>query len=314
MKRFVNTLNLEKSEWLKYRKKGITGTDAAAICGLNPYHSAFKVYMDKTSDVIESHDNEAMRQGRDFEEYVAQRFTEETGLKVRKANAIFQNEKHPVMLADFDRIVTGMSDGKKAGLECKTVSPYSANKWKDGQIPLHYQLQVQHYLAVSGYDCWFIAALIFGTEFLIRKIDRDEDIIKNLITIEERFWHEHIMPKVMPEPDGTESYSAEIARLYLNSEKNKVVTLNECNEILLRRREIDTIIDRLQKEKMTIDQSVKMKMQDAEVGMTEQFKVTWSSYETNRLDSSKLKKEEPELYKKYCRTSKSRRFTVSMSA
>ena len=72
-----------------------------------------------------------MRQGRDLEEYVAQRFTEATGLKVRRANAIYQNEEHPLLLADFDRLIVG----QKAGLECKTVSPFSADKWADGKIP-----------------------------------------------------------------------------------------------------------------------------------------------------------------------------------
>ena len=88
MKRLVSTLNLSKENWLRYRKCGITGTDAGAILGLNPYRSAFQVYHDKISDTIENIDNEAMRQGRDLEDYVAQRFSEETGFKVRRANAM----------------------------------------------------------------------------------------------------------------------------------------------------------------------------------------------------------------------------------
>ena len=91
MRRLISTLDLPKEEWLRYRKKGITGTDAGAICGLNPYASAFQIYQNKISEDIEQRDNESMRQGRDLEEYVAQRFTEETGLKIRKANAIYQN-------------------------------------------------------------------------------------------------------------------------------------------------------------------------------------------------------------------------------
>lgn len=134
MKRLVSTLNLPKEDWLRYRKCGITGTDAGAILGLNPYRSAFQVYHDKISDTIENIDNEAMRQGRDLEEYVAQRFSEETGFKVRRANAIYQSEEHPLLLADFDRLIVG----QKAGLECKTVSPFSADKWADGKIPAHY--------------------------------------------------------------------------------------------------------------------------------------------------------------------------------
>jgi len=64
MKRLVCTRNLSKEDWLRYRKCGITGTDAGAILGLNPYRSAFQVYHDKISDTIENMDNEAMRQGR----------------------------------------------------------------------------------------------------------------------------------------------------------------------------------------------------------------------------------------------------------
>ena len=81
MKRLISTLNLSKEDWLRYRKCGITGTDAGAILGVNHYRSAFQVYHDKISDTIENIDNEAMRQGRDLEDYVAQRFTEATGLK-----------------------------------------------------------------------------------------------------------------------------------------------------------------------------------------------------------------------------------------
>ena len=81
MKRLVSTLNLTKEDWLRYRKCGITGTDAGAILGLNPYRSAFQVYHDKISDTIENIDNEAMRQGRDLEDYVAQRFSKETGFR-----------------------------------------------------------------------------------------------------------------------------------------------------------------------------------------------------------------------------------------
>ena len=44
MKRLISTLNLSKEDWLRYRKCGITGTDAGAILGLNPYRSAFQVY------------------------------------------------------------------------------------------------------------------------------------------------------------------------------------------------------------------------------------------------------------------------------
>lgn len=307
MKRLVSTVKLDKAEWLRYRKQGITGTDAGAITGMNPYVSAVQVYQDKISEEIEDFDNESMRQGRDLEEYVAQRFTEEIGLKVRRANAIYQNEEHPVMLADFDRLIVG----QKAGLECKTVSPYSSDKWKDGAIPLHYQMQVQHYLAVSGFECWYIAALILGKELIIRKIERDEELIRYLITIEERFWKEHVVLRSMPEPDGSSKCSELISKMYFKSDAQKAIELYGFSDMLNRRAELAELISRMEKEKDTIDQKIKLEMQDAAYARTDNFKISWLSSETTRLDTKRLKEEQPETYNKYCKTTSSRRFMVT---
>ena len=297
MRRLVSTIDLPKTDWLKYRKKGITGTDAGAICGLNPYSSAFQIYQDKITDEIEEFDNESMRQGRDLEEYVARRFSEETGLKVRRANAIFQNEENPFMLADFDRLIVG----QKAGLECKTVSPYSSDKWNDGNIPLHYQMQVQHYLAVSGFDCWYIAAVIFGREFLIRKIERDEELINYLIDIERGFWYNNVLAGIMPEPDGSDNCSEMIAKMYFKGQENKTIKLSGYKEILDRRADLDKLIKTMEKEKKEIDQKIKMEMQDATVALEAGYKISWSNFEQNKLDTKKLKEEKPDIYKEYCK-------------
>ena len=89
MKKLVSTIGMTEDVWLSYRKKGIGGSDAGAVCGLNPYRSAMAVYLDKTTEEVEKVDSEAMRQGREFEDYVARRFMEATGKKVRRANAMF---------------------------------------------------------------------------------------------------------------------------------------------------------------------------------------------------------------------------------
>lgn len=309
MKKIVSTLNLSREEWLNYRKKGICGTDAGAITGFNPYVSAFSVYRDKTSDEISEFDNEAMRQGRDMEDYVARRFMEETGKQVRRAKAIYKNEKHPIMLADFDRLIVG----EKAGLECKTVSPYSADKWSDGKIPMHYQMQVQHYLAVSGYECWYIAALIFGRDFIIRKIERDEELINNLTVIEENWWEKHIVENTIPEPDGSTAYT-KLLNEYYHSDCDKTVKLYGMDKTLERRGEIDSLIKKLNTEKEAIDQRIKINLEDASYGETEKYKVSWIDTVQNRIDSKKLKAENPDIYNGYLNEVHSKRFTVKKIA
>lgn len=93
------TKGLSREQWLAMRKGGIGGSDAGAVCGLNPYRSPFSVYMDKTSDAAPEEDNERMRQGRDLEDYCARRFSEATGLKVRRSNYLYRHEEHPFMLS-----------------------------------------------------------------------------------------------------------------------------------------------------------------------------------------------------------------------
>ena len=110
----VSTKGMSHEEWLRMRKTGIGGSDAGAICGLNPYVSAMEVFQDKTTEGVKEVDNESMRQGRDLEDYVARRFMEETGLKVRRSNVMYRSQENPFMIADVDRLVVGQD----AGLEC----------------------------------------------------------------------------------------------------------------------------------------------------------------------------------------------------
>lgn len=305
MKKLVSTLNLDKREWLKYRKSGIGGSDAGAVCGLNPYRTAMQVYQDKISEEIEEVDNEAMRQGREFEDYVAKRFMEETGKKVRRANAMFYNEEYPFMLADVDRMVVG----ENAGLECKTASPYMADKWKDGNIPLSYQIQCYHYMAVSNADAWYLAVVIYGREFKYYKIERDEAVIADLIQIEKTFWENHVMKQQIPDPDGSKLADSVIAEYYKNSIAD-TIPLTGFNEKLERRQELSELIGRMDMEKKKIEQELKLYLGENERAENEQFMVSWKSVQSNRLDEKRLKEEEPEIYEKYKKSVSSRRFTV----
>lgn len=50
LNKVVSTLEMPHEEWLRYRKKGIGGSDAGAICGVNKYRSAVSVFLDKTAE------------------------------------------------------------------------------------------------------------------------------------------------------------------------------------------------------------------------------------------------------------------------
>lgn len=305
MKKLISTLGLDKSAWLAYRKNGIGGSDAGAVCGFNPYRTAMEVYQDKTSKEVEELDNEAMRQGREFEDYVARRFTEATGKKVRRANAMYYDENHPFMLADVDRMVVG----ENAGLECKTASPYLADKWEDGKIPMHYQLQCFHYMSVMNTEAWYIAVLIYGREFKFYRIERDEEIIADLIRMEQDFWENHVVKGIMPNPDGSKLADSVIAE-YFKQSAPVTVPLAGFDEKLKRRQELMEVISRMDMEKKQIEQEIKLYMGEAELAENDRYQVSWKAFCSSRLDVERLKAEEPEIYGKFIKQTTARRFTV----
>ncbi len=302
----IPTAGMSRKEWLRLRKTGIGGSDAGAICGLNPYSSAMSVYMNKTTDEAEEQEGEQLRQGRDLEEYVARRFCEATGFKVRRSNMMYRSKEHPFMIADVDRLVMGAD----AGLECKTASAYSADKWKDGNIPLHYLMQCYHYMAVTGKRTWYIAVVILGTEFKFAKIEWDDTTIRSLIRLEEAFWYRNVLPRIMPDPDGSKACDEILEQYFHISRKAMAVPLVGFDEKLRHREDIVAQAEELERERKQIEQEIKLYMGDHEDAYADGYRVSWSSVETARVDTKRLKKERPEIYREFSNTTSSRRFAV----
>lgn len=307
LNKLCSTLNMKHSEWLEWRRKGIGGSDAGALCGVNPYSSPVAVYLDKTGQSVEKEDSEQMRIGRDLEAYVAERFAEATGKKVRRQNSIFYHEDYPFMLANVDRMIVG----ENAGLECKTTGSYNANKWKDGKIPESYEIQCHHYMAVTGAERWYIACLIGNSQFVWRTIERDEELIDSLIQIESDFWNNYVLAGIAPPPDGSKASEEILKRMYPESDPGLMVDLlDDMEEQLSRVKEIDALTDKLKAEKEEIYQKVKNHMGEAEKATGTHYSVSWKSQKQTRVDSAALKKKHPDIYKECSKETSFRKFTV----
>ena len=296
----ISTKNMTHEEWLEARQAGIGGSDAGAICGLNPYRSSIDVWMDKMGKAPEKPDNEAMRVGRDLEQYVADRFTERTGLKVRKDNHIIINPEYSFMLANVDRRIVG----ENALLECKTVSPYNAYLWKDGNCPASYEVQCHHYMAVTGAAKVYLAALIMGMDFVVVEIPRDEEVIRYLRNIEQDFWTNFIETGEMPAPDGSEAAAKAIRELFPESAE-KTVDLSFMQPTIERIDQITQLEDELKREKDGLKQQIQLHMEDADTAFIGERKITWKTSKPRvTVDSKRLKEEMPVVYKAFSKEGK----------
>lgn len=283
----VKTANHE--EWKELRSHYIGGSDAAAVVGLNPYSSAFSLWAEKTGKIPGFDGNLATEVGTYLEEFVAQKFAQETGKKVRKANQSFFNSDYPWAIANIDRDVVG----EDAGLEIKTTTELNLKKFKNGEYPANYYAQMVHYLAVTGKKRWYLAVLIGNREFKWFTLDRDEAEIEALMTAEKDFWN-HVTQDIPPDPDGLGATTDTLKTLYADS-NDDVVDLYSHGADLERYLAINQQIKELEEIRDEAANKVKAFMGEAGGGECDRFRVSWKTSTRRTFDSKRFAKENPDV-------------------
>ncbi len=304
----AKTNELTREDWLKLRQKGIGGSDAAAACGLSRWKSRLMLYLEKTSAEIEDIDNESMYWGRTMEPILRHEFANRTGFKVQEVHFMFACREYPWMLANIDGLVTE-PDGTKALLEIKTASGFKAKEWEDG-LPQEYYLQIQHYLAVCDLQKAWVAVLIGGNDFRYFPVEHDVETIQSIISLEADFWS---FVEKREQPPVDEQSSDALAELYPKSDsKSSIILPEEADNIIAGHREIMTVVNQLKPELEKYENQLKAMMKTASCAKTPQgYTVKWQTTTSTRIDTTRLKKEKPEIAAEFSNQTSSRRFSIT---
>lgn len=185
----------DRTTWLAARRKGIGGSDVAAILGLSPWQTPLQLYQEKRGELPETPDNPAMLWGRTLEPVIRQHYADITGRTVRVVDQLLTHPQYPFMLANVD----GLTKDKRV-VEIKTAR--TAQDWGEAgtdAIPQPYLLQVQHYMAVTGFKIADVAVLIGGSDFRLYTVQADPELQALLIDHEQAFW-QRIVHGNPPEP------------------------------------------------------------------------------------------------------------------
>lgn len=332
----------DKTEWLLARRKGIGGSDVAAILGLSRYRSPLDVYAEKTSEEPpEDKPSESAHFGTLLENVVAKEFADRTGMKVQRVNKMLRAGERDWMIANLDRAVVNpeiagnvrVQDEQRqaetnrmlttdAILECKTASAFIADQWGESQeaeivsgkvvtehkIPIYYETQVQWYMGITGAQVCYVAVLLGGQDFRIYAVNRDDDVIKALQEQCHEFWTEHVLKKVPPAPATQE----EVQKLFTKDDGEMIEATNEVATDIGELRTLNEKIKQLEGEQKVVKDRI-----CAALGEKTGFTIagekacTFKYQQTNRFDSTRFKKEQPETYADYVKTSESRVFRLS---
>ena len=303
-----STENMPYEEWLECRKLGIGGSDASVVCGVSRYKSPVELWMEKTDQIPHSEAGESAYWGTLMEPIVREEFAKRTGIEVRCVHQLLQSVEHPFMLANLD----GVCEHPELGtciFEAKTASAYKAGEWED-TIPDEYQLQIQHYMAVTGYRGAYIAVLIGGNSFRWKFIERDEELISMMIEMEAAFW-KHVQELTPPPLDGSEASARFIAERFSECIPKSQVKLPEtAAELIQLYDSASEQIEAATEQKVYAENLLKEMLGNNESGTTGDRIVTWKSVSQERLDSKTLKAEHPVLCQKYSTKTMYRRFAI----
>lgn len=282
----ISTKEMTREEWLKQRRIGIGGSDVSAIMGLNAYKSPLSVYLDKIGESpLEDTSSEAAFWGTQLEDVIARHYAETNGVKIRRNNHILIHPEYPWMIANIDREAFSDIRGHY-GVEVKTAGLRNSYLWDDGNVPVPYVLQMQHYMAVTGWDVFVCPALIGGQQYIEREIPRDEAIIATLIEAEGEFW-DKVQRRIPPAWDGSQEASRILQALYPKAETGKQIVLPPTildsilahQELDLQVKEAKGVVKDLETKKKAYEQEIAAIMGDAETGIIDGIQVTYKTTE-----------------------------------
>lgn len=288
------------AEQKELRKAGLGGSDAAVVVGLSPFKSPYQLWLEKRGEVLPNEEETlAMKFGNLLEEPIAQHYCDVTGRTVRRQPMAVHTE-YPFMLANIDRQI--LKDPRGPGiLEVKTTNEWSGKQIHGvTDIPDHWYLQMQHYLAVYGYAWASCAILVGGQRFVHFDVERNEEVIRELIRQETEFWERVMTNNPLP-VDGSARTGELIKKLYPR-DTGKIITMDapELIDSAQQLIHLKQIAKQAEEEVGLYENRLKSAMGDASEAILPGFgRLTWKCAKdsiSESLDVEKLKAAYPDIY------------------
>ena len=320
--------------WHAWRRSGFGGSDAAKILGICPFGTKRDLYYVK-KNIVDASDEESNKWqkhiGNVLEETVALMFSQVTGYPVFKIEIMFRSPDYPFMLADVDYFCI-LPNGSICILECKTTSPDNTGKWWHGKkpiIPLNYEAQGQHYMAVMKLNKVFFACLHGNSEdyLIIRELDRDMDCESELIYLEQDCWYNNVLADVPPPyTENGELCEESVKRRHGLADPNAapVILTPQTSLLIPRLTELSALI----KENNAVSKAMENEYKQLKSAITDEmgksceatcaidgqeYYVTFNPMQKPKILKAQLdilKSVRPEVYQEYVTVAEERRFHI----
>lgn len=276
----IETAN--ENEWLQQRTKGIGGSDIAAITGLNPYSSPMQVWLSKTDPAYRTEETIPMEVGKVLEGFIrkkAEKMVEDDPVEIQEIPGVIVGRK-PHHQASIDGYY--QRRGQNILVEIKTTNSNARRVWEqlEKEYPDTYYAQIQWYLGVTGWPKAKLIILTDNREIQVINIPRDEEDIEALQSKADEFWENYVMTNTPP--PATCNDSDAIKYLWPKETEGKTweiptTEIEKIDKLIFEMKTAQGIIEEQKKVVAAVQNALKAEMQDAEIAMTNEYKITFKT-------------------------------------
>lgn len=320
MKKIMDKRKMTPEDWQEYRndqtkRAVIGGSEVATVLGVQPNYAKapFVLWLEKTGQKTpEKVDNDFVKWGNLLEPVVRKQFALETGFKVYQNNFVLQHDQHDFMIANIDGEVQDPNQKGRGVLEVKTTSEWNNKEWDGENIPIAYMAQVQHYLAVTGYNYAYIVVLIGGNKLRWWFVPRDEEIINHLIEKEREFIN-MVINKIPPQIGGSSSETNYLAEQFPNALEEELSIPQAVESLALEYNDLQTLAKETKERMDQIKNQIKLEGKEFKTLKGKDIKILMPTINKTLFDSKRFQTDHPTLYTEYkTKTSSYRDFKIKL--
>lgn len=320
------------------KPKKLTATRFATIMGLNAWSTPFSAFCEMTRTYEEPFEDSIYTiAGKVIEPKICEYLRTRYFMDIKSPTDVYGPDYFKKTWGDFFPDVQGLGGmwdflGDDFVVEVKTTKRVEDWRGVDGKVepPIYYKLQASLYAYLLGFD-----NVVMTCSFLQDKDYEDpeafEPTVDNTVVIEFKlseafptfkesyidpalkFWRDHVLTGISPEFDEkkdanilkelrknvTEASDKDIAKLMAEADKLRVSVDKAEARIADKKKRIEEIEDQ-------VKESMKSQFRDGDKKVeiaSKKYTWTLSKSERNSLDSTKLKKELPDVFTKYSKKS-----------
>lgn len=286
----------------KERMTGIGGSDLGAICGFSKWANAVDIYHSKLELQEDIEQNRFIEWGNRLEPVICEKASEILGKSITKPLSLFRSEEYPFMIANLD----GWIEDERIVCEFKVADKWTEKLFGEpgsDYIPDNYLFQLAHYAIVMNASKCYLFVLIGGNDFRQYTYERNPELEEQIIRIEQKFWENHVMKHIPPEPKTYDEAKA----IWDASNDQSIVSEDAANihsNILQIRAKIAELEEQEDKHKADLCSIIGNASSVLSIDQT--VLATWKNQESSRVDTARLKKEYPHIAKEVSKKTTSR--------